>query len=164
MSITHTRLQASAASQIIKGTVVVEELEELALRHRNRPKDHTILAANSNFKGRRAQDIQDFDCRSTTTASIPNNNSELINYNRQAGIHGISDGLACGISRLPGVLTVQENHCVINSLVAQEDESRVDNLPTTYSTFSPGLDYLILEVTKNWYFLRLLNLFELQLM
>ena len=72
-------------------------------------------------------------------------------------IHG-SDGLAYGIS-LPRVLTVQENHCVTDSLVAEED-TRFDNLPRNL-TFSSGLDYLISEVTKNWYFLRL-HLFEFQ--
>jgi len=223
MSVTHTRLQASAAS-LIKGTVVVEELEELGFRH-NRPKD-TILAAavNSNFKGR-AQD--DLSCR-VTTASIANIDS-VIHFSRQTGnptpapiytkifetrkaddgqtsrvfsarvskritngaaqvevtttssdqagiqvetsiahcsdsflnqwIHG-SGGLAYGIP-LPREFTVQENHCVTNRLVAQED-SRFDHLPRN-STFPSGLDYLISEVTKNWYFLRL-HLFEFHLM
>lgn len=214
MSITHSRLQASAAC-LIKGTVVVGELEELALQH-SRPK-HTILAAavDSNFKGRCRVD---FDCRETT-ASIPNKDS-VIDYSRQDGnqipapvytkiietgkaddeqtsrvfsarvskwfenggaeiadtttsseqagiqvepsfahysdsylnqwIHG-SDGLAYHGISLPRVLTVQENHCVTNSLIAKDD-TRFDNLPRN-PTFSSGLDYLISEVTKNWCFL-----------
>lgn len=216
MSVTHTRLQASAAS-LIKGTVVVEELEELGFRH-NRPKD-TILAVavNSNvIKGRAQEDVS---CR-VTTASNPNIDS-VIHFSRQTGspipapvyteiferrkaddgqtsrvfsarvskritngaaqvevtttssdqagiqveasiahcsdsflnqwIHG-SGGLAYGIP-LPREFTVQENHCVTNRLVAQED-SRFDHLPRN-STFPSGLDYLISEVTKNWYFLPL---------
>lgn len=83
MSITHTRLQASAAS-LIKGTVVVEELEELALRF-NPSKDAILgVAVNNNFKDRGQEDL---DCRGAI-ASTPNN--DLVSDHckrRQAGHH-----------------------------------------------------------------------------
>ena len=68
ISITHTRMQASAAT-LVKGTVV-EELEELALRY-NQPKEAILAAAtNNNFKGRGQNDLDYI----AATVSTPNDN------------------------------------------------------------------------------------------
>ncbi|KAG0569845.1 hypothetical protein KC19_6G120200 [Ceratodon purpureus] len=82
MSITHTRLQASAPSHI-KGTVVVEELEELALRC-NQLKDANLPEiVNINFK-ERCQEDSDYRA---ANASTPNDNLVFDHCRREAGYH-----------------------------------------------------------------------------
>ncbi|XP_024358454.1 uncharacterized protein [Physcomitrium patens] len=66
------------------GVAVVEEREELALRHNQRKDSRLGAAVNSNFKERGQED---FDC-SALTAGIPNNNLVFDHSNsREAGNH-----------------------------------------------------------------------------
>jgi len=71
--------------------------------------------------------------------------SHSSNSNLNQWIHGCDD-LAYKIS-LPKVLTMQENHCIPNKLVAKDD-LHFNHLQRN-STLSLGLDHLISEVTKN---------------